>query len=103
MIAFAQAGDAFGFSSYYLPTVIGCVEYHNAGGIGTSFPDIVRFDPKFCDLYGADLSLCGNSRCLPDAPMNQYDVLLGALGAGCGDCTSPVEPMSWGAIKALYR
>ncbi len=103
VIAFAQAGDAFGFSSYYLPTVIGCVIYANAGGIGTEFADVRWFDPKFCDVYGADVSLCWNSRCRPDAPDNQYGVLLGALDAGCGNCNAPVEPMSWGAIKALYR
>lgn len=103
IVGFTPVGCAFDFPSWEMPVVQQCLVYQNANGMGTSFPGVAMFDPKFCDVYGADVSLCGNSPCLPDAPMNPYDVLLGALEAGCGDCTSPVEPMSWGAIKALYR
>ncbi len=58
-------------------------------------------DPLFCDLYNDDLTLCGNSPCLPDS--NDCEVLIGAYGEGCDDCENPVEMTSWGSIKAMYR
>jgi hypothetical protein len=34
---------------------------------------------------------------------NPWGVLIGAHGEGCSPCTSPVERVSWGQIKAMYR
>ncbi len=61
----------------------------------------ISADPLFCDIAGRDYSLCSNSPCLPANGIVSH--LIGALDAGCGDCQSPVQSMSWGAIKALYR
>ncbi len=61
-------------------------------------------DPLFCDLLGGDYTLCANSPCLPGNHPDGWECgLIGARGGGCGDCTSPVEEVTWGAIKALYR
>ena len=53
------------------------------------------------DVAGADFTLCANSPCLPE--YNGCNVLIGAYGEGCAECSSPVEDRSWGAIKAMYR
>jgi len=44
---------------------------------------------------------CSDSPALPD--VNEWHELVGVFESGCGPCSSPVEGMSWGAIKALYR
>ena len=52
-------------------------------------------------FWDGDLTLCGNSPCLP--ANNPWGVLIGAHDWSCGICASPVERVSWGQIKALYR
>jgi hypothetical protein len=90
------------------PALTCCDVYGNAGGdwvgciadqygINGNFSE----DPLFCDMSGGDLTLCANSPCLPTG--NSCGVLIGAHDQGCPDCSSPVKPTSWGAIKALYR
>lgn len=44
---------------------------------------------------------CNDSLCLPG--YNPWGAFIGALQLNCGPCSSSVETMSWGAIKALYR
>jgi len=82
-----------------------CVVFQNEHGdsLGASHADNLFVDPLFCGFPSGDLSLCADSPCLPQSADNPWGVLVGALDAGCGDCYSIVEPMSWGAIKALYR
>ncbi len=63
-------------------------------------------DPLFCDLGWdgggrRDLTVCSNSPCLPSN--NDWGAQVGTLGAGCGECNSPVDRSSWGRVKALYR
>jgi hypothetical protein len=61
----------------------------------------IRVDPLFCNMTGDDYTLCANSPCLPDG--NDWTEDIGAYGQGCPTCDSPVQPMSWGTIKALFR
>ena len=75
--------------------------YDNDQGTGGTYNSSIDDDPLFCDVDGGDVTLCANSPCRLGG--NQWDVHIGALDPGCGDCNSPVVPMSWGAIKALYR
>jgi predicted outer membrane repeat protein len=86
-----------------LPEVSRCCVFGNASGDSLCgvLGDNAYGDPLFCDAAGGDFSLCSNSTCLP--PSNQWGELVGALGEGCGPCSSVVEEMSWGAIKAMFR
>lgn len=63
--------------------------------------DVLIEDPRFCNIYAGDLSLCSNSPCLP--ANNSWGELIGAFPEGCGHCDSPVRQTSWGAVKALFR
>lgn len=87
------------------PTVE-CTDIHgNAGGdwVGCLagmdvINDNLHADPFFCDASTGDLALDAASPCAAaNAPACGR---VGALGVGCD---SPVEPASWGAVKALYR
>ena len=82
-----------------------CVIFGNAGGDRFSDKTLenLYIDPLFCDMANWDLTLCSNSPCLPGAPENTWDELVGAYESGCGNCDSPVEVGSWGSIKAMYR
>jgi predicted outer membrane repeat protein len=90
------------------PLLVCCNLYGNANGdwvgcIADQYAVDGNFseDPLFCDMLSDDLTLCANSPCLPDG--NDCAVLIGAHGQGCLDCLSPVEMISWGAIKAMFR
>ncbi len=80
-----------------------CVVFDIAAG--DSLPgnahDNLFTDPYLCNIYNDDLEVCGNSPCLPGG--NPWGLSIGALSQGCGECITPVQKMSWGAIKALYR
>jgi predicted outer membrane repeat protein len=56
-------------------------------------------DPLFCDMTNDDFTLAANSPCLSGG--NDCGELIGAHGWGCEE--SPVEPASWGSIKAMFR
>ncbi len=58
-------------------------------------------DPLLCGLAESDYTLCANSPCLP--ANNEWTESIGAYGEGCPPCNSPVESVTWGVIKALYR
>jgi predicted outer membrane repeat protein len=85
------------------PSFSKCVLFANAGGndLCGSVSDTLHRDPRFCDMAEGEFGLCQNSVCAPDN--NAWTELIGALDVECGNCESPVEPASWGAIKALYR
>jgi hypothetical protein len=56
-------------------------------------------DPLFCDEDAQDFSLCADSPALSDSCGR-----LGAYEAGCPDCSGEaIVPLSWGAIKSLFR
>jgi hypothetical protein len=60
--------------------------------------------PAFCDTSAGDFQLCDESPCLPGNHPYVYDCgLIGAWGQGCVCGPSAIEPMSWGAIKAMHR
>ncbi len=63
--------------------------------------DNMASDPLFCDAAGGDYTVCADSPCLP--ANNGCSVLIGPYTSGCPLCGSPVESISWGAIKSLYR
>jgi len=80
-----------------------CISYGNAAGdsLCGSYSDNLFVDPRFCDSWGSDYGLCANSPALP--ANNPWNELIGAWGENCGDCYTPVTPVSWGSIKALFR
>ena len=64
---------------------------------------MVSDEPYYCDFTGSqgyDYHVCTAS---PNVGSGQGGVDIGAFGGACDDCISPVEPMSWTGIKALYR
>jgi hypothetical protein len=79
------------------------IVFGNAGGdsLCGAHTDNLFMDPAFCDRAGGDVSLCADSPGLP--PGNPWGESVGAFGQGCPGCTTPVRPLSWGSIKALYR
>jgi hypothetical protein len=60
---------------------------------------VIEANPLFCDVVTQDFFLCENSPALSDLCSR-----LGAFDMGCPPCQGdPVTPMSWGAIKSLFR
>ncbi len=58
-------------------------------------------DPLFCDEANGDVGLLEGSPCLAGAhgPMT-----CGQIGAGAAECAgTPVEKMSWGRVRSLFR
>ena len=104
IIAFSAAGEAVSCEGTGDPVIAHCVVFANAGGdsLCGTYHDNLFVDPLFCDMYNSDYTLCANSPCLPESPQNPWAELVGAHEGGCGDCDSPVEPASWGAIKAMF-
>lgn len=105
VLAFSGGGPVLQISdeTSYVSTTT-CIVFGNAAGdsLAGYHSDNLFVDPLFCGLGGGDLTLCANSPALPDA--NPWGVQVGAHGMGCGECAhSPVEPLSWGVMKALYR
>jgi len=80
-----------------------CVFFENTEvGFDWTSDSTLEVDANVCDRgQDASYEFCSDSVCLPSG--NEWGVQVGALGVGCGPCNTPVETMSWGAIKALYR
>jgi len=103
---FAFDESAAGFTCghpAFSPAITHCVVFGNAGGdslCGTHTDNLFE-DPLLCGLATGDLSLCLNSPCI--STHNPWGLDIGAHGAGCGDCDSPVETISWGVLKGIYR
>ena len=109
ILAFGESGTRSSSSVVYClmsgdSEIFQCYVFGNAGGdsLCGTFHDNMFVDPLLCDYELGDVSLCADSPCLPTGD-NPWGILIGALGAGCGPCGSPVRESSWGAIKALYR
>ncbi len=82
-----------------------CIIFGNAGAnppLGPR-PGNLYSDPLLCDWEVGDLEVCADSPCVATDPENPWGEQVGAYGAGCADCDSPVEESSWGSIKAMYR
>ena len=103
IIAFGEVGRAIQCYGRGIPTVTQSIIFENAGGdtLCTDLGDNLIVDPLFCGVMTGDLSLCGNSPCLPGG--NFWGELVGAFPEGCGSCDSPVEHTTWGTIKAMFR
>lgn len=107
IIAFSGEGRAQHRIDYASITSDLCCAYGNEGGdllygvIEDEEPRVFYVDPLFCDMYADDFDLCENSICR--SANNYWGFTLGAWRGICGPCSSPVEPKSWGAIKAMYR
>ncbi len=106
VIAFNECDGAFTCSGTDPLAFQTNIIYENAGGdsLCGDHSDTWFIDPLLCDIASGDVRPCADSFCLPD--VNQLGI--GAIGAyeaaGCGPCDeTPVESMSWGRIKALYR
>ncbi|MBN2171276.1 MAG: right-handed parallel beta-helix repeat-containing protein [Candidatus Krumholzibacteriota bacterium] len=89
IIAFSVGSDAVhcGGAEPY-PVLAACDLWGNDGGdwvgcIADQYGVLWNFslDPRFCDLAAGDLTLAGNSPCLPEN--NDIGSLIGALGQGC--------------------
>lgn len=83
-----------------------CNFFGNSGGngigCGTDLGNNFRLDPAFCEAASGNYTLFDYSPCLPGHHPDGADCgLVGALGEGCG--ATSIEPMSWGAIKGLFR
>jgi predicted outer membrane repeat protein len=103
IISFGYHGTAVGCAPGSSASFDHCVVFGNRAGdeLCGAVGDNLYVDPLFCDVYSKDFTLCTNSPCLPEN--NIWGEQVGHFGAGCGDCDSPVEAVSWGAIKAMYR
>ncbi len=86
-----------------VPSITHSFIFGNAAGdsLCGSYANNEFEDPLFCDMQYGDVQLCDNSRCLP--ALNPWGEHVGAKFAGCPDCDSPIEQMTWGSVKSLYR
>ncbi|MBD3348140.1 MAG: T9SS type A sorting domain-containing protein [Candidatus Eisenbacteria bacterium] len=121
IVSFSTDGEGIGAWGY-TPPVITCTDiYGNAGGdwVGSIAPFLgengnISLDPLFCDAANGDLTLAGDSPCLPQH--NTCGVLYGAHGQGCPPSTDvpehnetgvfvhPASPNPFGRTTALsYR
>jgi hypothetical protein len=87
-----ECSDIYGNGGDY----VGCIAGQN--GVDGN----ISADPKFCSLSGRNFRLQLTSPCVPGNHPDGVDC--GLIGALPGDCSVPgTEPVTWGAIKALYR
>jgi predicted outer membrane repeat protein len=87
------------------PDIHHCFVYDNVGAHGDTVcggndHDIEYADPCFCGFMSGDYWLCEDSPCRAGAT---WPTQVGAYPAGCDPCGSPVEPVTWGTLKALFR
>jgi hypothetical protein len=103
VLAFSGSGSALYCVGTSAPEVDHCSIFSNVGGddLCGSQGSNSLVDPLLCDLEVGDVSLCGNSVCLPDN--NPWGEQIGAVGAGCDACDSGVAEVSWGRLKSLFR
>jgi predicted outer membrane repeat protein len=105
IIAFSTDGEAIGIWGY-TPPLISCTDiYGNADGdwVGLLAPlegvnGNLHLDPRFCDAANGNLTLAGDSPCLP--PNNGCGQLIGAHGQGCPPATG--LPDSGESVAAVH-
>jgi hypothetical protein len=105
IIAFSESGYGVGATDGYAPSLECCDVYGNPAGeydsvVGnqTGIDGNFSLDPEFCNWTLADYWLFDTSPCAYGN--NDCDHQVGALGV---NCDSPVEEMSWGRVKAMWR
>jgi len=99
IIACTHSGGAVHCNLAADPLIWRCCVYANTGGgLCGSYWNILELDPVLCGPESDDFTLHVDSPCLPEN--NQYGVLIGALGQGCGG--TPCEHTSWGRLKSLF-
>jgi len=106
IIAFSDDGAGVLCDGVASPTFTYCCSFANEGGddlCGSARSPALNFigdhDPLFCDISENDITLAGDSPCLPGG--NTWGEHIGALDQGC--VQSPVVNTTWGSIKAMYR
>ncbi|MCD4690566.1 right-handed parallel beta-helix repeat-containing protein [bacterium] len=85
-------------------TIEHCIVFGNAGGgvLPAFAGDNLFVDPYFCDVYAYSSEVCDESWAFPT--MNDWDAWIGYVGVGrYAPCVAPVEELTWGRVKALYR
>jgi hypothetical protein len=99
-------GSRRGLHVAFVPGMV--IRCNNSWGNETNWdgiPDLegidgnISADPLFCEPAEGDFTVAENSPVLPSN--NSCGVQMGAFGAGCK--AMPVEPLSWGRIKGMYR
>jgi predicted outer membrane repeat protein len=106
IFAFGTGGGVVQAEDYGTIAPQYCVSYGNAGGDEIEgFRNISDEDPLFCGMLERNYYLCSNSVCLADNhPYNKNVGRYTSTYSTCAPCqSSPVEPTSWGSIKAMYR
>lgn len=105
IFAFGTGGAAVQAEDYNSVDPVLCLAYGNVGGdYLQDDPRSLHVDPLFCGVFEGDYYLCDNSPCL--AANHPYGFGLGAHASTystCDACAAPVQEMSWGSIKAMYR
>jgi hypothetical protein len=104
IFAFGTGGAAVQAEDYNSVSPTLCLAFANVGGDALPDSRNLQVDPLFCGVYESDYYLCANSPCL--AANHPYGFGLGAHTAPytvCDACAAPVEEVSWGSIKAMYR
>ncbi len=100
----AQAASGGGLSGW--AAVSCCDAWGNAGGNYLGMPDPtgmlgnISADPRFCDPPSDDFTLAADSPCAEEN--NPECGQIGRFGIGCTGPT-PVESVTWGGIKAMFR
>jgi len=107
IIAFSSGGSALVCeTAAFAPNVVCSDFFGNAGGDWTGciagefgVDGNIAADPQFCDATNGDFHLLGTSPCAPQ--QSGTCGLIGAFDPTCG--ATPVQPATWGSIKATYR
>jgi hypothetical protein len=84
----------------------GALNYGPSIGDLTGVNGNISAEPYYCDYFGTagyNYSVCLSDPVSPHYQAGAGGVTIGAFGAVCTGCLSPVEPASWGAIKAIFR
>ncbi len=101
IIAFSTSGNAV-YRLDHSPVITDLsLAFGNEGGDALFGTRVLEEDPLFCDVYDDDYNLCENSPARADN--NVWEFLMGSHRQYCDPCVSPVQDVSWGAIKAMYR
>ncbi len=107
IFAFGTGGAAVQAEDYNSVSPTLCLAFNNVGGDylpqGASSRNL-QVDPLFCGVLAGDYYLCDNSPCLE--ANNPFGYPLGAHASPwttCEACAAPVQAVSWGSIKAMYR
>jgi hypothetical protein len=109
IIAFGGGGAALTCRGSGSAELTCCDIYGNSGGDWTGcirdqngFDGNIAASPVFCDAAADVLTLRVDSRCAPFTQPNTQCALIGAWPVGC-NIPDPVDNVTWGGLKSLYR